>query len=84
MSDHDLYIYPDGTIHTIYRDDLGLDEIGKLTVTRASHVEFDNAAQEWVITLPDGTLFARGFKRREDALMIEAAYVKGRLARMMR
>lgn len=52
---HVLRIDPDGTLRTLWTDAIQLAEIGDLTVTRASHVEFDETHQEWTVELMDCT-----------------------------
>lgn len=81
MFKHDIFIYPDGTLHTIYRDDLDLGEIGAVHIERASHVEFNNETQAWEVTTANGRKLPVSFKRREDALLYEIEYVRACLAR---
>lgn len=56
-----------GEVRALYSDRLPLREVGRLTVSRASNVEFDERAQEWVAVTPDGREIARG--RDRDAVI---------------
>ena len=44
-----LRITPDGCIRGLWTDDIRLREIGVLKVRRASHVEFDDRQQCWLV-----------------------------------
>jgi hypothetical protein len=37
----------DGTAQCLWTEDLPLHELGRLQITRASHIEFNNATQHW-------------------------------------
>lgn len=69
----------EGTLKTLWSDDLPLDDLGRLTVTRASVVEFDAADQAWYVALPEGPVIARGFKARADALEWERTWADATL-----
>jgi hypothetical protein len=49
-----IFIRPDGRIEGLYSDAIPLQQLGKLSVTRATTIEFDPLRQEWVVALPDG------------------------------
>lgn len=51
MTRHILRIDPDGTLRTLWTDAIPLAELGDLTVTRASFVEFDEIHQEWTVQI---------------------------------
>lgn len=53
MTEHTFVLRGD-TIRTLYADDLDLDALGALHVERASHVEYDDARQGWIVLQPDG------------------------------
>jgi hypothetical protein len=40
---------PEGTAHCLWTEALPLHEIGRLEVTRASNIEFNNASQQWEV-----------------------------------
>ena len=44
-----LRITPDGRIRGLWSDDVPLGEMGVVHVRRASHVEFDNRQQCWLV-----------------------------------
>ena len=44
-----LRITPDGSIRGLWTDDVQLRDLGALKVRRASHVEFDDRQQCWIV-----------------------------------
>ncbi len=40
---------PDGTAHCLWTDAISLHELGRLEITRASHIEFNHADQKWEV-----------------------------------
>jgi len=40
---------PDGTAQCLWTETLPLHEIGKLQITRASNIEFNNSTQHWEV-----------------------------------
>ena len=57
-----------GDIVTLYTDEIDLYELGVIgEVRRASHVEFDEARQEWMVLTPDGDVVHRD-RNRERAI----------------
>ena len=53
-----------GDIVTLYTDEIDLYELGVIgEVRRASHVEFDEAHQEWMVLTPGGEIVHRGRNR---------------------
>jgi hypothetical protein len=40
---------PEGTVHCLWTEALPLHELGRLQVTRAGNVEFNNATQQWEV-----------------------------------
>ena len=60
-----------GDIVTLYTDEIDLYELGIIReVRRASHVEFDETRQEWMVLTPDGEVVHRN-KSREQAIESE-------------
>jgi len=68
-----IFLRPDGTVEGLYTDVIPLRELGKVYVARATNVEFDDSAQKWVVTLPDGTELYK-HESREQALNWEHVY----------
>ena len=67
----DLLIHPDGTVRCIYDEAISLAAIGKLSVTRASHVEPDDQGR-WVADLSPANGPRLGpFNCRSEALAAE-------------
>jgi len=57
-----------GDVVTLYTDEIDLYELGVIgEVRRASHVEFDEARQEWMVLTPDGDVVHRD-RNRERAI----------------
>jgi len=48
-----LTITTEGDIVTLYDDRLHKLNLGRMSMRRASHVEFNAASQEWEVSLPD-------------------------------
>ena len=40
---------PDGTSQCLWTEALPLHELGRLEITRAGHIEFNNASQQWEV-----------------------------------
>ena len=40
---------PEGTAHCLWTEALPLHELGRLQVTRASNIEFNNTTQQWEV-----------------------------------
>ena len=40
---------PEGTAHCLWTEALPLHEIGRLQITRASDIEFNNSTQQWEV-----------------------------------
>ena len=68
-----------GVIRLLYTDTLPLERLGPITVTRASHVEFDEDRQGWTVTLADGTQLPGCWPKRSEALAAEVEAVNARL-----
>ena len=71
-----LDILPTGEVRCLYTELISLHTLGPLHVTRASTVEFDEAAQGWRVTLRDGTMLPQCFHSRLAALAAEVAYLQ--------
>lgn len=49
-----LTFNPDGTAQGLYTETIPLHALGRLSIRRASTIEFDDASQEWVVRSPEG------------------------------
>jgi hypothetical protein len=45
---------PEGTAQCLWTEALPLHELGRLEIHRASHIEFNNAAQHWEVMDQNG------------------------------
>lgn len=74
-----LHIDSFGTITCPYTEQIPLTAFGALHVERASHIEWDDQAQAWTITLIKGSRLPDTFASRQDALDYEVTYVEEHL-----
>ena len=58
---------PDGTARCLWTEALPLHELGRLEITRASNLEFNNAAQQWEVKDRKGKV--RFFARSRSACL---------------
>ncbi len=49
MKEYIISFYQNGTANCLWTEAIPLQEIGRLEITRASHVEFNNTTQQWVV-----------------------------------
>ena len=49
-----LTFNPDGTAQGLYTEIIPMHALGRLSVYRASTIEFDDAIQQWVVRSPEG------------------------------
>lgn len=72
----DVVIKPDGTVLCIYAETLPLARLGKLQITRASHVEPDQDGR-WLADLsPVGGPTLGPFEQRSAALAAEVGWLR--------
>jgi hypothetical protein len=77
-SDMELVVGVDGVARCIYGEELDLREIGKLQITRASHVEPDAEGYWWADMGPvDGPVLGP-FRSRSEALEAERGWLNRR------
>lgn len=77
-SEVELVVGCDGGVKCIYDEALALREIGKLRITRASHVEPDAEGYWWADMAPvDGPVLGP-FATRGEALLAERGWLVAR------
>jgi len=74
-SEMELVVDAGGNVRCIYGDELDLREIGKLQITRASHVEPDRDGFWWADMGPVGGPVLGPFKNRTEALQAEREWL---------
>lgn len=82
MPEIDLLIHPDGTIETIYTEEIDLSKFGKTHIRRASEVNFfDNGIEHgWYADLAlSGGPRLGPFDKRSEALEAEVDWLKDNL-----
>ena len=70
-----LIISPDGSVRCIYAETIDLAQLGRLTISRGSHVEPDEAGRWSADLAPVGGPQLGPFPHRSDALNAEAAWL---------
>ena len=70
-----LHIRPGGEIVAVYAEAIVLQELGELSIRRASHVEPDAAGRWWADLSPVGGPVLGGFGKRSEALAAEVAWL---------
>ena len=79
-SEMELVVDAGGDVRCIYDEALDLRELGKLQITRASHVEPDRDGFWWADMGPvDGPVLGR-FSNRAEALQAERGWLGARLS----
>ena len=76
----ELVVGVDGVARCIYGDELDLREIGKLQITRASHVEPDRDGFWWADMGPSGGPVLGPYGSRTEALGAERGWLNQRMA----
>jgi len=71
----ELVVNADGSVRCIYDEALDLREIGRLTITRASHVEPDAEGFWWADMGPSGGPALGPYRSRSDALEAEREWL---------
>ena len=74
-SEMELVVGCDGSARCIYDEALDLREIGKLQITRASHVEPDAEGYWWADMGPSGGPVLGPFRSRTQALEAEQGWL---------
>ncbi len=71
-----LVITPDGRVRCVYSETIVLGQIGRLTISRGSHVEPDEQGQWFADLSPVEGPRLGPFSRRSDALIAEAEWLE--------
>jgi hypothetical protein len=79
MSNEAVFLLRDDTIECLYKDDLGLQDIGTLRIGRASNIEFNNDTQLWDVHI-DGEV-KHSHAERSQAIEWEVDYFQSKLKR---
>ncbi len=74
----ELVVNAGGLVKCIYGEELDLRELGKLEITRASHVEPDNEGYWWADMGPSGGPVLGPYGSRSEALEAERGWLKRR------
>jgi hypothetical protein len=72
MATHEIIFQTDGTGRCLYTEAIDLSAVGRLAIARATTIEFDAAAQRWVVRTPEGVERFR-HARREACVAWEHA-----------
>ena len=75
----ELVVAADGMARCIYGEELDLREMGRLTITRASHVEPDRDGYWWADMGPSGGPVLGPFRSRTEALTAERGWLAARM-----
>ena len=75
----ELHIDPRGGVRCLYTETIPLQDLGVLKITRASHVEPDNAGRWWAELSPMGGPKLGPFAFRSEALDAERRWLEARL-----
>ena len=79
ISEMELVVDVGGSVRCIYDEALDLREIGKLQITRASHVEPDSDGFWWADMGPVRGPVLGPFRNRTEALGAERGWLSARL-----
>jgi hypothetical protein len=71
----ELIVDKDGRIRCVYDEAIDLAALGKLSITRASHVEPDESGAWWADMAPVGGPKLGPFEKRSDALAAEREWI---------
>ena len=75
-TDLELVIGVDGGVKCIYDEALDLRTLGKLQITRASHVEPDSEGSWWADMGPSGGPVLGPFRTRTEAIQAERRWLR--------
>ena len=77
-SEMELVVDAGGDVRCVYGEELELRELGRLQITRASHVEPDSDGNWWADMGPVGGPVLGPFGTRGEALAAERGWLGGR------
>ncbi len=60
-----LIFNPDGTAQGLYTEAIPLNALGRLSIRRASSIEYDEETQQWVVRDPSGHLLYQTPSRQQ-------------------
>ncbi len=78
-SEMELVVDAGGDVRCVYGEELDLRELGKLQITRASHVEPDRDGFWWADMGPSGGSVLGPYGSRSEALQAERAWLVARM-----
>lgn len=83
-----IIISPEGTITSVYSDKMGLHELGRATIHRATEVKFNNTEGWWeILSLPPhfskSLIIAKGFAVRSDAIAWEVDFLNENMEKII-
>ncbi len=67
-----LFFRADGTVEALYTEAIDLSKLGRLSVQRASTIEYDEKGQRWVVVVGAEEIFAD--PSRQKCLEVEHEY----------
>ena len=71
----DLVISPHGTVRALYSEEIDLAELGRVSITRASHVEPDQQGHWFADLAPINGPVLGPFERRSEAFEEEQSWL---------
>jgi hypothetical protein len=71
----DLVISPNGAVRALYSEEIDLGELGRVSITRASHVEPDQHGRWFADLTPINGPVLGPFVRRSEALEAEQSWL---------
>ena len=79
-----IFAETNGSVRCVYTEAIDLSALGTLHIDRASHVEFDNVLQCWLVTWTEASEMRRSdcakFGSRAEALLWEEAQLIAAMA----
>lgn len=76
---HTISIESDGSIQTLWTDKLDLQDLGALSMRRASNIEFCPIGQDWAVFIGDSAIPYYRNRSREACIAWEIEYFNNQL-----
>lgn len=76
---HTLSISDNGDIETLWTDKIPLQELGSLSMSRASNIEFNEGIQMWEVFIAGSKVAAYANPSRQECLDWEIEYFNRRI-----